>query len=314
VKESGLVVPLVCALWLAHERRWRDVVPYLASPVALSGWILAVALQTGHWMGNADFAQYNLYEPLRPWRILVAFVRRLYFLVFANFHWIGAYAALIAWRRTRTFQSRSWRIAGLMVAAHVVLFTLLGGAILERYLLPVLPIVYTAMAAGLWQLSRTWKLGGTVVMLAGFVACSFVYPSYSFPLENNLAFTDFLKLHSTAAEYLESRYPGTPVHTLWPMTVELSHPEFSFVERGLAVRLLPDLMPATLDSVDWKDVQVLAAFSRDVPLPRIWQRLVPRGLGVSRQDVRAHIPFPPVAQFDRHGQWVDIYVNPGPRL
>lgn len=305
VKETGFVVPLVCAMWLARERRWRDAVVYLAPALALSGWILAVALRTGHWMGNADFARYNLYEPLHPLRLLVTFLRRLYFLLVADFRWIGAAAIVVTWRSGSIFRNRSWRISGLLVAAHVVMFTLLGGAVLERYLLPVMPIVYAAMAAALWQLRRAWKVAGAAALLAGLAAANFINPPYPFPLEDNLAFTDYLKLHAQAADYLENRFPGARVDTIWPMTAELSHPEFGFVDRGLPVRLLPDLAPKTLQSIDWNRVQVLAAFSRDLPL-----RLFVYAAGVTREEVRGQVPFPPAAKFERHGQWVDIYVNP----
>ncbi len=309
VKETGLVVPLVCALWLAHERRWRAAALYLVPLLALAAWVLALARHTGHWTGNADFARYNLYEPLHPVRVLVTLLRRLGFLLVADFHWIGAAAIVVAWRKSRIFRSRSWRVGGSVVAAHVVLFTLLGGAVLERYLLPAMPIVYAAMAAALWQLGRAWKLAGSVALLAGLAACILINPPYPFALENNLAFTDYLKLHALAGEYLESRYPGARVDTLWPMSAELSRPEFGFVDRARAVRLLPDLAPKTLQSIEWNGVQVLAAFSRDPPFPRFWLRLFAHLPGVTREEVRVQVPFPPAAQFERHGQWVDIYVN-----
>jgi 4-amino-4-deoxy-L-arabinose transferase-like glycosyltransferase len=310
VKETGLVTPLLCALWLARERRWRAAALYFAPCIALAAWVLAIALHTGHWMGNSDFLHYNLYEPLHPVRILVTLVRRLYFLLAADFHWIGSAAVVWAWRTGGLFRSRSWAIAGSLVAAHVAIFTLLGGAVLERYLLPAMPIVYIAMAGALWRLGRPLRWAAAMVLLAGLVASNFVNPPYAFPLEDNLAFTDYLKLHQQAGDYLEARYPSARVDTVWPMTAELSHPEFAFVHRPLAVRLLPDLTPETLASVDWSNVQILAAFSRDVPKPRFWRRLYRDFPGITRDELHARVPFPPAARFDRHGQWLDLYVNP----
>jgi len=310
VKETGIVVPLVCAAWLAYERRWRHAALYLAPGLALSAWVAALALSTGHWSGNADFARYNLYEPLHPVRLAATLLRRLYFLLFANFHWVGTVAVVLAWRRSRVFHTRAWRVAGLLVAAHVVTFTLLGGAVLERYLLPVMPIVYAAIAAGLSLLGRVPKVACALVLLAGLAASNFINPPYPFTLEDNLAFTDFVRLHAAAANYLERLDPGARVHTLWPLTAELSHPEFGFVERGMDVRLVPNLAAPTLQAIDWPAVQVLVAFSRDVPLPKLLQRFVAYVPAATREEVRDRVPFPAAAHFERHGQWVDVYVNP----
>ncbi|HEY2015108.1 MAG TPA: hypothetical protein VGH38_16480 [Bryobacteraceae bacterium] len=310
VKETGLVAPLVFALWLTHEKRWRDARYFVAPAVVLAAWIVVLALRTGHWTGNADFVRYNVYEPLHPAHLAATLLRRLYFLLIADFHWVGAAAMWIAWRRSGLFRTREWKVAWLLVAAHVVAFTLLGGAVLERYLLPAMPILYIGMAAGLWQLGRVPKLAGTAILLAGLAAGNFVNPPYPFPLEDNLAFTDFIKLHATVADFLEQQYPGARVDTTWPLTAELEQPKFGYVSRGLAVRLLPDLTPRTLETIDWKWVQVLVAYSRDVPWQPLWQRISSYAPAATREQLRAHVPFPAAASFERHGQWVEVYVNP----
>jgi len=203
------------------------------------------------------------------------------------------------------------------VAAHILAFTVLGGAVLERYLLPAMPILYAAMVAGLSLLGRVPQLACSMLLLVGLAAGNFINPPYPFSLEDNLAFTDFLRLHAAAADYLEGSHPGARVDTMWPLTAELSHPEFGFVDRGMDVRLVPNLAAPTLQSIDWREVQVLVAFSRDVPLPRLWRRFVPYVPTASREEVRDRVPFPAAAHFERHGQWVDVYVNPalpGPEL
>ena len=309
VKETGILVPLVCAGWLAYERRWREAALYVAPGLALCAWIVLLAMRTGHLMGNAEFASYNLYQQLHPLRLLATLLRRLYFILFANFHWLGTAAAALAWRATGVFRTRAWRVAGVLVAAHVAAFTVLGGAVLERYLLPIMPIVYAAMAAGIFLLGRAPRLVCGLGLWAGLVACNFVNPPYPFTLEDNLAFTDFLKLHQAAAEYLVRLDPNIRVDSLWPLTAEISRPELGFISRGLDARVMPDLSESTLDALDWRDVQVLAAFSRDMPLPDFWRRFVPYVPASSREEIRQHVPFPLAASFDRHGQWVDIYVN-----
>jgi hypothetical protein len=165
VKETGVVAPLVFGLWLAREQRWRDAAWFLAPVAVLCVWIGVLAGVTGHWAGNAAFARYNLYYPLHPVRLAVDFLRRIYYLFFANFHFVGAFAILFAWRTSAIFRSRAWRVAWALLAAHVA--TALGGAVLERYLLPVLPVLYAAMAAGLSLFPRTPRLVYSAALLAG---------------------------------------------------------------------------------------------------------------------------------------------------
>jgi 4-amino-4-deoxy-L-arabinose transferase-like glycosyltransferase len=320
VKETGVVVPLTFALWLAHERRWRDAAHFAVPALALAGWILALWAKTGHWAGNSDFVSYNLLYPASPIRLAVTFLRRLYYLFVADLHWVGSIAVVYAWRGSRLFQSRSWRVAWLLVAVHVAMLTLLGGAVLERYLLPVVPILYSAMAAGLSLYRPAPQMICSLALVAGLAACNFLNPPYPFPYENNLAFTDFLKLQSEAADYLAGWYPDTGVDTVWPLTAELSHPELGFVDRGRGVRTLPDLAPKTLESIDWSKVRVLVAFSqrwdprfsllRLAPVVRFWRRFFGYAPNATSEEARMRVPFPLVAHFERHGQWVDIFVNP----
>ena len=320
VKETGLVVPLVFAAWLARERRWRDAVWFALPAVALAAWIAALAHYTGYWAGNPVFVRENLAYPLHPVRLAVALLRRLCFLFLANFHWVGSMAILAAWRTSRLFRSRSWQVAWTLVAAHVVMLTVLGGAVLNRYLLPVLPILFAAMAAALSLLPRAPRLTATAALLGGLAACNWINPPYPFPFEENLAFSDFVRLHNEAADYVAHWYADPVVTTAWPMTAELSRPELGFVPRRIRVDPLPDLAPQTLEKLDWTKVQILVAFSRDWDPPlnlmriggvqRFWERFYDYVPTASAGEARARIPFPVAAHFERRGQWADIYVNP----
>ena len=68
----------------------------------------------------------------------------------------------LAWKRTRIFLSHEWKITWLFLGAHVVMVSVLGGAELERYLLPVLPLLYIAMGAALFTLQPKWRNAGSV--------------------------------------------------------------------------------------------------------------------------------------------------------
>ena len=325
VKETGVIVPVVLGVWLARERRWRDAAWFAAPLVILAGWIAILLRQTGHWAGNTDFVQYNVRYPLHPVRLVVTFVRRVYFLAIANFHWVGTAAVLYAWRKTRIFRSRPWQVAATLTRAHVILFTILGGAVLNRYLLPVVPIVLAAMAAAISSLPRAAKVAAAMVFIGGITASNFINPPYPFPFEENLAFTDFVRLHAEAADYVAHWYLDPVVHTAWPLSLELSRPELGFVPRQIRVEMLPNLTTSTLDSLDWTKVQILMVFSRNwdpplnlmrlAPLRTLWQSYYDFVPNVTPEEARARVPFPLDQTFTRGGQWVEIYVNPDlPRI
>jgi len=321
VKETGVVVPLVFAIWLVCERRWRQAAWFAGPVLILCLWVVFLSRKTGYWAGNAGFVQYNLDYPLHPARFAASLLRRLYYLFVANFHWIGTAAIIYGWRKG-LFTSRSWCVAWTLAFAHVVLVTGLGGAVLDRYLLPILPFVYAAMAAGLSLCPPLCRRVCSVALLACLATGNWINPPYPFPYEDNLAFTDFLKLHKEAAAYLARRYPGARIGTVWPLTAELSQPELDFTNRPMAVRSLPDLAAPTLQTLDWDSIQVLVAFSRDWDPPSnpfhsatiagFWQKIYSeeRSPNVRREMIPALVPFFIAGRFERHGQWVDIYVNP----
>jgi hypothetical protein len=325
VKETGAIVPAVLALWLARERRWRDAAWFLLPFAALAGWIAVLKRATGHWAGNGEFATYNVWYPLHPLRMIATLARRLYFLLFANFHWVGTAAIVWAWRRSPLFRSRPWQVAGSVAAAHVLLFTALGGAVLNRYLLPALPILFAAMAAALSALPRLQKRVAAAILLVGMGASNWINPPYPFPFEENLAFADFLKLHRDAADYIAHWYVNPIVHTAWPMTAELSRPELGFTPRKLRVETMPDMSAEAVAGIDWSRAQIVAVFSRNwdprtnflrvAPLVRLWDSLYGYVPNATQEEARARIPFPNDASFMRRGQWVDIYVSPDlPRI
>lgn len=322
-KETGAVVPAVLGAWLLWERRRRDAW-WFAIPIAsLTGWVVLLAHRTGSWGGNAEFLRYNVRAPLNPIHMALTLPRRIYFLLIANFHWIGTAAAVYAWRQTRLFRSRAWRVAASIAAAHVLLFTFLGGAVLNRYLLPAMPIVFAAMAAALASLPGAWRIGATAALLIGLAASNFINPPYPFAYEENLAFADFVRLHADAADYIAHWHADPVVRTMWPMTDELSRPELGYVQRKIRVEALPDFAPGTIAGVDWSRTEILVVFSRHwdppfniarlAPVRAIRRKIYGGAPNATQEEARARVPFPIEAAFTRRGQWVDVYVNPAYR-
>src|SRR5262249_10588119 len=148
----------------------------------------------------------------------------------------GAFAILYALIQGNVYVNKEWRLVFTLVLAHVLVFSMLGGAMLERYLLPVLPLVYIAMVAGLCALPNPWKPISQAELVAGPIVGVFWNRPYPFPFENNLAFTEFVKLHQTAAEFLDQRYPTAEISTAWPLSDALLKPELGYVPKPRRVR------------------------------------------------------------------------------
>jgi len=342
-KETGLLVPLLFGAWLLYEKRRRDAVWFLLPAAALCAWLLILARGTGHLFGNTEFTRYNLYYPFHPVRFTFALGRRLYYLFFQDFHWIGTIAILLAFKRplanargsvlTRepsrdrplpsrdrqgaVFSTRAWRIAWLMIAIHVLFLSAFGGAMLERYLLPVLPILYAAMVAAMSIYQGLLKVVCQLALLAGLIVGNFWNPPYPFPFENNLAFTSFVELQQAAAEFVARSYPGEPIATVWPLTSALSRPEFGYVRRTIPVHNLPDFTAHSVDSPDWRrDAHVLVFFSRMwepewswtniVLVRKIWRHFYGYEPELSIPEMRSR-PLTPVARWERRGQWIEVY-------
>ena len=316
VKETGLLVPLLFAIWLVYEKRRREASLFLLPAAALAAWLLVLAHATGHVFGNAEFMRYNLYYPVHPVRLVLALGRRLYYLFFQDFHWIGTGALVLAARRG-LYATRAWRVAWLVIAAHVLFLGAVGGAMLERYILPVLPVLYAAMAAGMSVCRPMTGAISRLALFAGLVAGNFWNPPYPFPFENNLAFADFVRLQQTAAAFLETVYPSERIATAWPLTSALQRPEFGYVPHALAVRSLPDFTAHSVDDPDWRrDARILVLYSRTWEPPwswtqfelvrKIWRRFYGWQPELNLADIDAR-PVAPVMRWERRGLWVAVY-------
>lgn len=321
VKETGLVVPAVFAFWLWREGRLRQALYFLVPLAALSGWLAALAVSTGHVFGSSEFTRYNVFFALQPMRAGASLLRRLYYLAAGNFHWAGWAAVWWAARHQHTYSHQAWKVAATLGAAHVLAVSLLGGAALERYLLPVLPLIYIAMAAA-WSASASrWMRLSQGLVMAGFVLCLFVNPPYPFPYENNLAAVDFVRLHQSAAGFLERHFAQRTVTTAWPLSAALRHPEYGYVSRSLAVRELPDFSASRVEALDPAEVEVFVLYSREWdPAVNLWRwgwfrALQHRYYGweppASPELMEDRFQLREVARWDRRGQWIAVYARVG---
>jgi 4-amino-4-deoxy-L-arabinose transferase-like glycosyltransferase len=319
-KETGALLPLMLAVVLGFDqRRARFAWYYLAPFFVLSLWFFALWHGTGQLFGDAGFTHYNLGYALNPVRASLSLVRRTYYLFFADFRWAGSLAILFAWRGTSVYSGRAWRIAWAFVAAHALMVSVLGGAELERYLLPVIPLLYIAMGAAWTTLRPMWRRASMATVAAGIFVGLFVNPPFPFPFENNLAMVDFVRLHRGAAQFLEQTYPRETIHTAWPLTAALRNPAFGYVDQKLSAAETSDLRYSTLTALDPAAVHVLVLYSRTwepswgvLGWP-IVARFLARFYEYERQmdssEVQRHFGLVPIQRWDRRGQWIEIYAH-----
>ena len=320
VKETGALLPLIfVAILVADRGRRRDAVFYIAPFAALAAWLFVLWRATGNLFGNAEFAHYNVGYELHPVRVGLCIVRRVYFVFIDQFRFVGTIAIAAAWRHRPFFSSRAWRVVWLFIGAHLLLVSLLGGAELERYVLPVMPLVYIAMAAAWSTLLPRWRYASIALVSAGLAAGAFVNPPFPFPYENNLAMVDFVELQKSAAQVLEQRFPAERIYTAWPLTQALRDPAFGYVERAISTRETSDLRYSTLSRLDPKNVDVLVLYSRTwepaygvLRIPAVQQflgRFYEYEPQMTSGQVRERFGLMPVARWTQRGQWIEIFAR-----
>jgi len=316
VKETGVVVPVLFGAALVRRRNPWHALSFFVPVVVLAAWLGYVARITGSPLGNPEFSHYNVLYPLHPFRAVAGLLRRLYFLGFANFHWAAFGAILVAWFRASAFRSGTWGLIGAFAALHILLVSLTGGAQLERYLLPLLPLFYIAAAVA-WSHLPPWpRRLSQMLLIVGLLTGLFRNPPYPFPYENNLAMVDFVRLHQQAARFLEERYPEAQFATAWPLSVALHRTEFGYVRRPLSVIGFLDFRPRSLAALEDSRYDILVHYSRDwepggnwIRLPGVeplWRRFFGYEPPLTAGQCAGRFGLVSVARWERRGQWVEL--------
>jgi hypothetical protein len=262
LKETGLVTPFVLFLVLCFRKDFRNAAYFCAPAIAISVWLVVLHHKTGYWLGDPGFAHYNVTYSLHPVRILLTFLRRLYYLFVAEFRWVGTLVLLFGLRRLKVFRSVEWRITTAVFAANVVLVSVLGGAELERYLVPVLPLLYVAVGVALTALPRPIAVGAAASLLAGLSVSLFWNPPYPFAFENNYAMVDFVRLQQIGARFIERDLPASTIATAWPYTAGLSSPDFGYVSHRLKAVETNDFHLSSIQALPASSFDVLVVYTR----------------------------------------------------
>jgi hypothetical protein len=278
------------------KNRRTSFIHLLLPAVPLAVWFAFHYARTGHVFGSPEFFQYNVAATLNPLRIPLAFVLRLWQVC----GYLGLYlltlAGLLALRRRPQVENgiprpriAIWQQAAFsaVLLAYLLFMSAVGGAVLARYLLPVVPLVILAWVSTLWRRVRYWKLIVGTVAIA-FVAGLFINPPYGFSFEDNLAYRDYIVLHAEASRFLSMTDPNVRVLTAWPASDELIRPWLGYVSHPFPVLRVEDFSAPqiALASLARGQFNVALVFSTKYQPPHpllvdwaAWQRLKERFFG-----------------------------------
>jgi 4-amino-4-deoxy-L-arabinose transferase-like glycosyltransferase len=339
-KETAIVTPLALAawqLWLAVAPvRWtpastrttaksdlQQIGSLLTSIVPLAGWYFYHWHRTGFIFGNPEYLRYNAEATLTPLRVLLAFTHRVLHST-AHMNLFVPVLLMFACMMLPPVEQRE-RISisdqmqfYFIILANLLFFSILGGALLTRYLLPLYPLILLVCVNTFYRRLREWPYL-VVLSAVAFLAGVFINPPYRFAPEDNLAYRDVALLHQAAIQQIQAHYPHASVLTAWPATDELTKPELGYITTPMPV--------VTIDNFSLQQIEKAAQISNPYTVALIFSTKydpphLPFGLGRRSEalDTRFfdfHRDLPPeiiarllggklVWRAERQGQWTAV--------
>jgi len=245
-KETAIITPAALACWeaflLVRDRRETGQlrghaawIAALSAPVLpLLAWYGYHYHRTGFVFGNPEYLRYNATANLDAHRIVLCLYHRFLHLTMHMNMFVPVTCAVAALlmpaiaSRTRLSRPVLNAIAVILLANWIA-FSVLGGALLTRYLLPMYPLVLLVCVAEWQRHLRGW---GWLAALSGaaFLAGIWVNPPYAFAPEDNLTYRDMIVLHQRAIGLIAKKWPQATVLTAWPANSELERPELGYTK------------------------------------------------------------------------------------
>ena len=338
-KETAIFTPValatyeaVCALRARGDRSQRSAsvrraALLAASLLPLCGWYAYHWRHTGFIFGNPEYLRYNAASTLTPLRIVLALAHRcLHLTAHMNLFvpvLCGCASLLLVPRPLAgdgirpAFPRSSVVPLAWVLAANTLGFSVLGGALLTRYLLPLYPLVLLACVAAFWRRVPWW--GGLVgLSVFAFVLGLFINPPYRFAPEDNLSYRDFLLLQQQAIHQAVTRFPGATVLTAWPASDALAKPELGFMRRPVPVVIVDNFSaPQMQRAAALPGYTVVIAFSTKYDPAHLPLSLGQGNEAADRRyfDFHHDLPADSIAgllgaqviwQAERHGQWAAV--------
>jgi Dolichyl-phosphate-mannose-protein mannosyltransferase len=336
-KETAIAIPLTLAAIFVVEglrfgaqrvRRWIDAAWLMSCTVPLLAWYEWHFAKTGFVFGNPEYLKYNAQANLDPLRIMAAFGHRLLHL-FAHMNMfvpvLLTIAALMLSPRTDKDGTERPRICApemrrifVLLMTSALLFSVLGGALLTRYLLPMYPLVLIVAVSTFYRRVPFWQ-GLTILSAGAFVAGLFINPPYRFAPEDNLEYARVVRLHMAGIAQLNRRFPGATVLSAWPVTDELTKPELGYLKTPYEVYRVEDFTSGQIDRAAAEPERYSAAlvFSTKYDPPNLLLSLGPKSEAMDRryfglhhdlsaEEIAVRLHGALVWQREDHGQWIAL--------
>ena len=293
-KETAILIPIALFLWhfsvylsalcgyrLSPEpprtqtptKEFQSLLLLTTIPLAL--WYAHHYSRTGYVFGNPEFFRYNVQGTLHPLRILLAALLRIWQAAGYMGLYVLTIACALAMRLAPKHDSAGEkpRIAPAIQLTFLAIavfyggaLSIIGGAVLARYMLPIVPLVILVCVSTIWRRLRLWKPVLAVAALA-FIAALFINPPYGFAPEDNLAYRDYIRLHQQADAFLLEHYPNARILTAWPASGELTQSFLGYIEHPIPVDHVIQVEDFTAESLMSAESKSHAAGSRfDVAL------------------------------------------------
>jgi 4-amino-4-deoxy-L-arabinose transferase-like glycosyltransferase len=325
-KETAIAISLTLALASLVEgfrnrpsarfRHWREAAWLSSCVLPLAAWYAWHYAKTGFLFGNPEFLRYNAQANLSPLRILAAFGHRVLHLT-AHMNLfvpvLMTFAALLLAPRPDAeghdrpgISRRAMRRMFLLLLVNALLFSVLGGALLTRYLLPMYPLVLLVAVTTFYRRVPYWR-GLAIFSAAAFLVGLFFNPPYGFAPEDNLAYAHVVRLHEAGIVQLNQRYPGATVLSAWPVTDELTRPELGYLKQPYEVYPLEDFTAAQIARAASEPEKYSAAlvFSTKYDPPSPLLNLGPKSEAIDERYFGLHHDLPPEAiALELHGALV----------
>ncbi len=340
-KETALLAPLALLTWdcvcpwadrffatkiCVRPHRWVAAASLLTPALVLSVWYAYHLAKTGYVFGNPEFFRYNVAATLNPLRIVLALGMRVW-QCFGYLH-LWVLTLLMVWAMTRPplrddeierprIELPVQFMFGALVVTYVAAMSVIGGAVLARYMLTVVPLVVILAVSTLRRRIRRWPVLIAMVLVA-FTMALFRNPPYGFAPEDNLAYREYIVMHQHAESFLETRYTGARVLTAWPASDEISRPYLGYVARPMQVARIEDftieeVMGAAQERGRF-DVALVFSTKYEPARPllrwRAWEKLKARFFGFHRDlppEIAAQLLGGRVVFMERRAeQWVAV--------
>src|SRR5499427_591796 len=284
--------------------------------------------KTGYLFGNPEYLRYNLGATLTPLRIAWALLIRLWHLLGYLNLFVLTLLTLYALSKPPLVE-RDGRdrqriripvqcVFLAVIAAYVVALSVLGGAVLARYMLPLLPLVILICVSTLRRRLRYW-VWWVAAVCAAFVFALLTPPPYRVAPEDTLLYRDYVILHKQAETEIVRRYPHARILTAWPASDELTKPFLGYVKQPADVIQIDNFSQSEMEraaqAASQFDVAFLFTTKWQPPHP-LWQTL-PFGEAIQERFFDYHEDISPdhaasmlggrvVRYENRNNEWVAI--------